>query len=161
MANIGKITQVIGSTFDAEFSDSTCPRSTTRSPPRLMRAATSELCSARFPSTSAADAFVAWRWVPPRVARGADCVDTGGPVSVPVGEETLGRVFNMLGEPSTAAAPVDAKETTFDPSCRSQDRELSTSTEFFETGIKVVDLLTPFVRGGKAGLFGGAGLAKP
>ncbi len=94
------------------------------------------------------------------MVRGQDCVDTGAPVSVPVGEETLGRVFNLLGDPIDARGEVKAKERW--PIHRNAPRvdELSTNTELFETGIKVVDLLTPFVRGGKAGLFGGAGLGK-
>ena len=82
------------------------------------------------------------------------------PVSVPVGEATLGRVFNLLGNPVDGRGDVAAKERW--PIHRESPpiSELSTSTELFETGIKVVDLLTPFVRGGKAGLFGGAGLGK-
>jgi F-type H+-transporting ATPase subunit beta len=92
--------------------------------------------------------------------RGQDCIDTGAPVSVPVGEGALGRVFNMLGEPVDGRGPVNAKEyrPIHAPAPRVED--LSTNTELFETGIKVIDLLTPFVRGGKAGLFGGAGLGK-
>ena len=88
------------------------------------------------------------------------CVDTGAPVSVPVGKETLGRVFNLLGEPVDKRGPVKAKE--FRPIHRDAPAlaNISTKTEIFETGIKVIDLLTPFVRGGKAGLFGGAGLGK-
>ena len=94
------------------------------------------------------------------MVRGQDCVDTGGPVSVPVGEETLGRVFNMLGNPVDGRGDVDAKERWSIHRKAPLVSELSTNTELFETGIKVVDLLTPFVRGGKAGLFGGAGLGK-
>jgi len=92
--------------------------------------------------------------------RGQDIVDTGAPVSVPVGEGTLGRVFNLLGQPIDDRGPVTATE--YWPIHRAAPKvsELSTSTEIFETGIKVIDLLTPFVRGGKAGLFGGAGLGK-
>jgi F-type H+-transporting ATPase subunit beta len=92
--------------------------------------------------------------------RGLDCVDTGSPVSVPVGEGTLGRVFNVLGEPIDERGEVKA-DTSW-PIHRKAPAvsELSTNTEVFETGIKVIDLLTPFVRGGKAGLFGGAGLGK-
>ena len=92
--------------------------------------------------------------------RGMSVVDTGGPVSVPVGKETLGRVFNLLGEPIDGRGPVAAAERW--PIHRDPPRfdELSPKTEVFETGIKVVDLLTPFVRGGKIGLFGGAGLGK-
>jgi F-type H+-transporting ATPase subunit beta len=92
--------------------------------------------------------------------RGQDCVDTGSPVTVPVGEVTLGRVFNLLGQPVDGGGPVNATE--YRPIHRDAPEvsELSTTTEVFETGIKVIDLLTPFVRGGKAGLFGGAGLGK-
>jgi F-type H+-transporting ATPase subunit beta len=87
-------------------------------------------------------------------------VDTGGPVTVPVGKETLGRVFNLLGETIDGRGPIHAKE--FRPIHRPPPplSELSSKTEVFETGIKVIDLLTPLVRGGKAGLFGGAGLGK-
>src|SRR6202158_3750164 len=86
--------------------------------------------------------------------------DTGAPVSVPVGKGTLGRVFNLLGEPIDGRGPIDATE--FWPIHRdppaSADRP--PKTEVFVTGIRVIDLLTPLVRGGKAGLFGGAGLGK-
>ncbi len=82
------------------------------------------------------------------------------PVRVPVGKATLGRVFNLLGEPIDALGPVQADD--YWPIHRESPpvTDLSTKTEVFETGIKVIDLLTPFVRGGKAGLFGGAGLGK-
>ena len=94
------------------------------------------------------------------LVRGMKAVDTGAPVSVPVGKETLGRVFNLLGEPIDGRGPVNATETR--PIHREPPRsaDLSPKTEVFETGIKVIDLLTPLVRGGKAGLFGGAGLGK-
>src|ERR1700687_2019344 len=86
--------------------------------------------------------------------------DTGARVSVPVGKETLGRVFNLLGDPIDGRGPVNAAETR--PINREPPNfsELSPKTEVFEPGIKVIDLLTPLVRGGKAGLFGGAGLGK-
>ena len=92
--------------------------------------------------------------------RGQEVVDTGSPVSVPVGPATLGRVFNMLGEPIDNGGEVDADERWSIHRDAPPVSELSTKTELFETGIKVIDLLTPFVRGGKAGLFGGAGLGK-
>jgi F-type H+-transporting ATPase subunit beta len=92
--------------------------------------------------------------------RGMDCVDTGAPVSVPVGEGILGRVFNLKGEPIDERGPVRATEHWPIHRDAPAVADLSTSTEIFETGIKVIDLLTPFVRGGKAGLFGGAGLGK-
>src|SRR5437763_7339419 len=85
---------------------------------------------------------------------------TGKPVTVPVGKETLGRVFNLLGDPIDGRGPVHATE--YRPIHRDPPafNELSPKTELFETGIKVIDLLVPLVRGGKAGLFGGAGLGK-
>jgi len=94
------------------------------------------------------------------LVRGMDVVDTGGPVTVPVGKETLGRVFNLLGEPIDGRGEVHAEERW--PIHREPPAfdQISPKTEVFETGIKVVDLLTPFVRGGKIGLFGGAGLGK-
>ena len=92
--------------------------------------------------------------------RGMDCVDTGSSLTVPVGKETLGRVFNLLGEPIDNRGPVNAKERR--PIHREPPEfvDLTPKAEVFETGIKVIDLLTPFLRGGKAGLFGGAGLGK-
>src|SRR5204862_722394 len=94
------------------------------------------------------------------LVRGMEAADTGSPVTVPVGKETLGRVFNLLGEPIDGRGPVSAAE--YRPIHREPPdfSELSPKTEIFETGIKVIDLLTPLVRGGKAGLFGGAGLGK-
>ena len=94
------------------------------------------------------------------LVRGMECVDTGAPISVPVGKQTLGRVFNLLGEPIDRQGPVEATE--YRPIHRDSPKvaELATTSAIFETGIKVIDLLTPFVRGGKAGLFGGAGIGK-
>src|SRR4051812_10936252 len=92
--------------------------------------------------------------------RGVDVVDTGAPISVPVGNVTLGRLWNVLGEPvDKGERPNDAERWPIhrDPP---EFRELSPKAEIFETGIKVVDLIAPFVRGGKVGLFGGAGLGK-
>ncbi|GAF21524.1 LOW QUALITY PROTEIN: ATP synthase beta chain [Bacillus sp. JCM 19047] len=93
--------------------------------------------------------------------RGTEAVDTGAPISVPVGEETLGRVFNVLGEEIDLKEPVPAG-TRRDPIHRDAPsfEELTTTTEILETGIKVVDLLAPYTKGGKVGLFGGAGVGK-
>ncbi|MCK1975849.1 F0F1 ATP synthase subunit beta [Jeotgalicoccus huakuii] len=93
--------------------------------------------------------------------RGAEVVNTGAPISVPVGENTLGRVFNILGENIDLGEPIPASERR-DPIHRLAPKfdELSTSTEILETGIKVVDLLAPYTKGGKVGLFGGAGVGK-
>jgi F-type H+-transporting ATPase subunit beta len=94
------------------------------------------------------------------LARGMEVVDTGGPITVPVGEVTLGRIFNLLGEPIDEGDPIDVKERW--PIHRSAPtvEDLTPTTEMFETGIKVVDLLAPYAQGGKVGLFGGAGVGK-
>ncbi|XBI60564.1 hypothetical protein VPH35_041480 [Triticum aestivum] len=92
--------------------------------------------------------------------RGMEVIDTGAPLSVPVGGATLGRIFNVLGEPVDNLGPVDSSATF--PIHRSAPAfiELDTKLSIFETGIKVVDLLAPYRRGGKIGLFGGAGVGK-
>ncbi len=94
------------------------------------------------------------------LARGADAYDTGGPITVPVGPNTLGRVFNVLGEPIDEKGEVTS-ETRY-PIHRSAPKfeELTTATEVFETGLKVIDLIAPFAKGGKVGVFGGAGVGK-
>ncbi|MCA9184830.1 MAG: F0F1 ATP synthase subunit beta, partial [Planctomycetales bacterium] len=158
---IGKITQIIGSTFDAQFPEDQLPAiynavkvvSDTKGIKLNLTGEVQQHLGGgrvRCVALGSTDGMI----------RGQDCVDTGSPVSVPVGDATLGRVFNLLGEPVDDRGPVNAQERW--PIHREAPRvdELSTSTELFETGIKVVDLLTPFVRGGKAGLFGGAGLGK-
>jgi F-type H+-transporting ATPase subunit beta len=161
MATTGHVTQVIGSTFDAEFPEDQLPAiynavtvdikegDSTR---RLTGEISKHLGGGRVRCVALGSTE--------GMVRGQDCHDTGGPVSVPVGEVTLGRVFNMLGEPVDGRGEVQASERR--PIHREAPRvdELSTNTELFPTGIKVIDLLTPFVRGGKAGLFGGAGLGK-
>jgi F-type H+-transporting ATPase subunit beta len=94
------------------------------------------------------------------IARGTAVVDTGGPITVPVGDVTLGRVWNVLGEPvDEKEAPKDAERWSIhrDPPAFA---DLTPKIEIFETGIKVIDLIAPFVRGGKIGLFGGAGVGK-
>ncbi len=159
--NIGKITQVIGSTFDAEFAEDRLPPifnavKIDSEQKGLVIHLTGEVQQhlgggkVRCVALGTTDGLV----------RGMDCVDSGAPVSVPVGPETLGRVFNLLGEPIDKKGPVNASEIR--PIHRDAPplTALATKTEVFETGIKVIDLLTPFVRGGKAGLFGGAGLGK-
>ncbi len=158
---VGKIVQVIGSTFDAEFPEGHLPeiyhalRIETEYKGVSIRL-TGEVqqhlggSRVRCVALGSTDGLV----------RGMKVLDTGAPVSVPVGPETLGRVFNLLGEPIDGRGPVNAKE--FRPIHQPPPKfsDLSPKTELFETGIKVIDLLTPLVRGGKAGLFGGAGLGK-
>ena len=159
--NVGKVTQVIGSTFDAEYAADQLPAiynavKITSNQKGVTLNLTGEIQQhlgggrVRCVALGSTDGLV----------RGQDCVDTGAPLSVPVGTETLGRVFNLLGDPIDNRGPVPAKERWPIHRSAPEVAELSTKTEVFETGIKVIDLLTPFVRGGKAGLFGGAGLGK-
>ncbi|MCH2180628.1 MAG: F0F1 ATP synthase subunit beta [Mariniblastus sp.] len=157
----GKVSQVIGSTFDAVFSEDAMPA--------IYNAVKVEINAGgnTFSLTGEVSKHLGGGRVrcvalgsTEGLRRGQDCVDTGAPVSVPVGEQTLGRVFNMLGEPVDGRGEVNAEEVRSIHREAPSVEELSTNTELFETGIKVVDLLTPFVRGGKAGLFGGAGLGK-
>ncbi len=155
--SIGHITQVIGSTFDAQFEDDQLPA--IYNAVELIvndSTLTGEIQQhlgggrVRCVALGSTDGMV----------RGQECADTGSPVSVPVGKGTLGRVFNLLGEPVDGRGEVVADEIRSIHRSAPALSELSTNTELFETGIKVIDLLTPFVRGGKAGLFGGAGLGK-
>src|SRR5438034_5667095 len=157
----GKIVQVIGSTFDVEFDEGHLPdiynavKIDTKAGGAVIRL-TGEVQQhlggnrVRCVALGSTDGLV----------RGTKVADTGAPVTVPVGKETLGRVFNLLGEPIDGRGPIEAKESR--PIHRPPPPlvELSPKSEVFETGIKVIDLLTPLVRGGKAGLFGGAGLGK-
>jgi F-type H+-transporting ATPase subunit beta len=94
------------------------------------------------------------------LTRGMSVLDTGGPISVPVGKETLGRILNVVGEPVDKGPAIQAKKTypIHRPAPSFEDQ--STKVEMFETGIKVVDLLEPYTKGGKTGLFGGAGVGK-
>ncbi|HET6342936.1 MAG TPA: F0F1 ATP synthase subunit beta [Gemmatimonadota bacterium] len=94
------------------------------------------------------------------VVRGMELVDTGAPIMVPVGPETLGRIFNLLGEPIDELGPVETQERRPIHQDPPAFPDLEPKTEIFETGIKVVDLLAPYVKGGKTGLFGGAGVGK-
>ncbi len=94
------------------------------------------------------------------LARGMEVVDTGGPIMVPVGNGTLGRIFNLLGEPIDLAGDVEFTEKWPIHRPAPTVENLMPTTEMFETGIKVVDLLAPYAKGGKVGLFGGAGVGK-
>lgn len=158
---IGRVTQIIGSTFDAEFAEGHLPA--------IYNAVIvdTEIKGVHVKVTGEVQQHLGGSRVrcvamgsTDGMARGMEAVDTGLPISVPVGKETLGRVFNVTGEPIDGRGEVTTEEKW--PIHRSAPalEDLSSKTEIFETGIKVVDLLTPFVRGGKAGLFGGAGLGK-
>jgi F-type H+-transporting ATPase subunit beta len=94
------------------------------------------------------------------LSRGMSVLDTGAPISVPVGKETLGRILNIVGEPVDKGAPIQAKKTYPIHRPAPAFDQQSTRVEMFETGIKVVDLLEPYTKGGKTGLFGGAGVGK-
>ncbi|MGQ9837212.1 MAG: F0F1 ATP synthase subunit beta [Cyanobacteriota bacterium] len=160
--NIGYITQVIGPVIDAEFPSGKLPEiynalkveSTTESGFQVkVTFEVQQLLGdnrVRAVAMSSTDGLV----------RGMQVVDTGAPISVPVGQPTLGRIFNVLGEPIDQKGAVQAQE--FLPIHRSAPEfvDLTTKPEPFETGIKVIDLLAPFKKGGKVGLFGGAGVGK-
>src|SRR6266516_5093837 len=94
------------------------------------------------------------------LARGTEVVDTGAPITVPLGEMTLGRIFNLLGEVIDHGEPIEVKERWPIHRDAPNVENLTPTTEMFETGIKVVDLLAPYAKGGKVGLFGGAGVGK-
>ena len=161
MASTGTVIQVIGSTFDAQFPEDALPD--------IYNAVTSDLDVDGEKSTLYGEVSKHLGGGQVRcvalgstdgLRRGHPCVDTGAPLSVPVGEEVLGRVFNLLGEPIDERGPVnsDRLRPIHQPPPNLDD--LNPKTEILETGIKVVDLLCPFVRGGKIGLFGGAGVGK-
>lgn len=158
---VGKIIQVIGSTFDAVFPADQLP------PIYNAVIIDSDQKGVKLHLTGEIQQHLGGGRVrcvalgsTEGLMRGLECVDMGKPISVPVGKSTLGRVFNVLGEPVDQKGEVIADD--YWPIHRHAPTvdQLSTNTEIFETGIKVIDLLTPFVRGGKAGLFGGAGLGK-
>src|SRR5579859_2728167 len=95
------------------------------------------------------------------MVRGMKAIDQGGPISVPVGRGTLGRVMNVIGEPVDQLGPIDYKERMPIHRLAPAFDEQATPAEMFETGVKVIDLIQPFLKGGKIGLFGGAGVARP
>ncbi len=160
--NVGKITQIIGPVVDAEFPSGSLPRiynalrvEATNSAGEKV-AVTCEVQQllgdnqVRAVSMSTTDGLV----------RGMEIVDTGSPISVPVGKATLGRIFNVLGETVDNRGPVNTTETSPIHRKAPAFTDLDTKPTVFETGIKVVDLLTPYRQGGKIGLFGGAGVGK-
>ena len=157
--NIGKITQIIGAVLDIKFSEGNLPEINEAiniplkdSGKKLVVEVSQHLgddtvrCIAMGPTDG--------------LVRGMDAQATGASISIPVGEQTLGRMFNVLGEPIDEKEP--PKNVEFMPIHRKAPtfEEQATSTEMLETGIKVVDLLCPYQKGGKIGLFGGAGVGK-
>ncbi len=165
MKNIGKIIQIIGPVVDVEFENGL---------PEIYNALEINLSNEGVSSSATKSRLVLEvhqhtgggkvRAVAMSstdgLRRGMEVIDTGAPISVPVGTETLGRMFNLLGEPIDGKPPVEVK--LHDPIHRSAPKfnEQSTEAEIFETGIKVIDLICPFIKGGKVGLFGGAGVGK-
>ncbi|MGE0479160.1 MAG: F0F1 ATP synthase subunit beta [Phycisphaerae bacterium] len=163
--NIGRVTQVIGSTLDAEFDERSLPTIY-----NALKVTVRRDVGGRFEDETL------WCEVASHIGggrvraialggtdglvRGTPVIDTGAPISVPVGEGTLGRVFNLIGEPIDGRGAVAAKERRPIHRQPPEFADLTPKTEQFETGIKIVDLMVPFVRGGKIGLFGGAGLGK-
>ena len=160
--NLGRITQIIGPVIDVAFAPEKMPNiynaltvegKTESGEPLRIVAEVQQLLGdnlVRAVSMSATDGLM----------RGMTVVDTGAALSVPVGKKTLGRIFNVLGEPVDELGPCGAESTL--PIHRSAPAfvDLDTELSIFETGIKVVDLLAPYRRGGKIGLFGGAGVGK-
>ncbi|MEM7681856.1 MAG: F0F1 ATP synthase subunit beta [Planctomycetota bacterium] len=161
MSTTGTITQVIGSTFDAQFPDDqlpeiynaiACDYEVGGETIHLVGEVQQHLGGGQVRAVALGSTD--------GLSRGQAIADTGGPVSVPTGEQVLGRVFNLLGEPIDERGPVSQEGRR--PIHREAPAfvDLNPKTEVLETGIKVIDLLCPFVRGGKIGLFGGAGVGK-
>src|SRR6187549_872004 len=153
---VGKITQVIGAVVDVQFEDH-LPAilnalETTNGGNRLVLEVAQHLGenTVRAVAMDTSEGLV----------RGQEVTDTGGPISVPVGEECLGRIINVVGDPVDEAGPVktSAKRAIHQPSPTFEDQ--ATEAQILVTGIKVVDLLAPYAKGGKIGLFGGAGVGK-
>ena len=156
--NIGKITQVIGAVLDIRFDQGVLPE--INDAVEIRRKDGSKLVAET--AQHLGDDIIRCIAMGPTdgLVRGMEAIATGGPITVPVGEVTLGRIFNVLGEPidkkpvpeGVKRNPIHRKAPTF--------AEQATETEILETGIKVVDLLCPYQKGGKIGLFGGAGVGK-
>ena len=156
--NTGKITQVIGAVLDIRFDKGVLPEINDAVEIRRKDGSTLVAETAQH----LGDDIIRCIAMGPTdgLIRGMEAIATGGPISVPVGEVTLGRIFNVLGEPidkkpmpeGVKRNPIHRKAPTF--------AEQATETEILETGIKVVDLLCPYQKGGKIGLFGGAGVGK-
>ena len=157
--NVGKVVQIIGPTVDVAFDSENLPS--------ILNAIKIEDAARSIKVTVEAALHIGDNIVrcvamssTDGLVRGMDAVDTGAPITVPVGESGLGRIFNLLGEPIDGKGPVKAEKSypIHRPSPSFEDQE--TSIQIFETGIKVVDLLAPYQKGGKVGLFGGAGVGK-
>ena len=153
---VGKITQVIGAVVDVQFEDHLPPilnaLETKNGGNRLVLEVAQHL-GENTVRTIAMD-------ISEGLVRGQECVDTGAPISVPVGDETLGRIINVIGDPVDEAGPVKTSAKRAIHQEAPAYTEQSTEAQILVTGIKVVDLLAPYAKGGKIGLFGGAGVGK-
>jgi F-type H+-transporting ATPase subunit beta len=159
--NIGKIVQIIGPVIDVEFKQGELPgilnalkikykdsgRETTLTAETAQHLGDNTVRAITLGATTG-------------LSKGLEVKDTGAPVLVPVGEACLGRLMDVLGEPKDSAGPIETKDHLPIHRAPPPLTEQKTETEIFETGIKVIDLLAPFVKGGKVGLFGGAGVGK-
>ncbi|WP_420429827.1 F0F1 ATP synthase subunit beta [Kordiimonas sp.] len=154
--NTGRVTQVIGAVVDVQFDDALpailSALETKNNGERLVLEVASHL-GENTVRTIAMDATEG-------LVRGAEVLDTGAPISVPVGPETLGRILNVIGEPIDERGPVGHKQVAPIHAEAPSFEDQSTEAEVLVTGIKVVDLLAPYAKGGKIGLFGGAGVGK-
>ena len=155
--NIGKVVQVIGPVLDIRFDDGHLPELLTaieimNGDKKIVAEVAQHVGDnvARCISMNATDGMV----------RGLEAVDTGSPITVPVGDKCLGRIFNLLGQAIDDQPDPDAEERWPIHRAAPSYEEQETSTEILETGIKVVDLIAPYAKGGKIGLFGGAGVGK-
>ncbi len=154
----GKIVQIIGPVIDVEYSDGHLPKIFDANHIRREDGSTLVLevqqhlgeNRVRTVAMDSTDGLV----------RGAEVIDTGEPISVPVGDEVLGRLVNIVGEPIDQKGPVATKQRYPIHRPAPALSDLTTRSEMFETGIKVIDLIEPYLRGGKTGLFGGAGVGK-
>lgn len=155
MSTIGKITEVIGAVVDVEFPKESVPNvyDAIRVEEKSL---TLEVQQQLGDGVVRAIAMGGTEGL----KRGMDVTNTGEPIRVPVGQKTLGRIMNVLGEPIDEAGPIDADEHRPIHSKAPSFLEQAGSTEILETGVKVIDLLCPFAKGGKIGLFGGAGVGK-
>ena len=161
--NIGKVVQIIGPVIDVEFQPELLPELYT-----ALRVDGEGAVGERVHLVAEVQQHIGRNQVravamssTDGVVRGMPAVDTGGPITVPVGKEVLGRILNVLGEPVDGGAAISADVERW-PIHRETPKftDLEPKTEVFETGIKVIDLIAPFVKGGKIGLFGGAGVGK-
>ncbi len=157
--HVGKVKQVIGPVVDVEFPDGELP--SIFNAVRITLDAEGTVVIAEVAQHLGEDTVRCIAMSPTEgLVRGAKVEDTGAPISVPVGAGTLGRILNVVGEPTDELGPVEHTKTYPIHRPAPSLEEQSTSTEMLETGIKVVDLLAPYSKGGKVGLFGGAGVGK-